>query len=66
MNEYDFDDDALYLDDYPEEPPRFWTKRRIVLTIFAVLILLALFAYSYSGLFLPPPPVPTPLPRPLI
>lgn len=65
-NDYEFDDaEAIYIDEV-DEPTRFWTTRRIALTIFAILIVVALFLYSYSGLFIPPPPLPTPLPRPSV
>jgi hypothetical protein len=65
MTNTDFDDDPIYIDEV-DAPPPFWTRRRIALTIFAILIIAALLVYSYSGLFVPPPPPPTPLPRPMI
>jgi hypothetical protein len=52
------DDDLLYevLDDAPQP---YWTRRRIALVIFALIIVAALLAYSLPGLFLPPAPPPT-------
>lgn len=64
-NDTEFDEASIYIDEV-DEPTRFWTARRITLTIFAILIVVALFLYSYSGLFIPPPPVPTLLPRPSV
>lgn len=66
-NDYEFDDESIYIDEV-DAPKRFWTTRRIALTIFAILIVVALFVYSYSGLFIPPPTplVPTPMPRPSV
>lgn len=65
MNDTEFDDDLIYIDEL-DAPAPFWTKRRVALTVFAILIIAALLLYSYSGLFIPPPPVPTPLPRPSV
>ncbi len=53
------DPQFVYLDEYGDEPTPFWTRRRIVLTLFAIIIVVTLLAYSYSGLFIPPPPPPT-------
>lgn len=64
-NDTEFDDESIYIDEV-DEPTRFWTGRRIALTIFAILIVVALFLYSYSGLFIPPLTPPTPLPRPSV
>ncbi len=52
------DDDNLY-DDYPDAPQPFWTRRRVLLAIFAVIIIVTFLAYVFSGLFVPPPPPPT-------
>ncbi len=52
------DDDDLY--ELPDEPRPFWTRRRILLTLIAIVIVVTLLAYSFSGLFYPPPPIPTP------
>lgn len=56
----------IYLDDYDEPPQPFWTRRRIILTVFAILMVVSLLVYSYYGIFVPTPPAPTPIPGPLI
>ena len=51
-----FQDDAEA--DYVEdvlEPQRFWTTRRIILTIIIFITLIAFLAYSLQGLFFQPP-----------
>ncbi len=40
-------------------PQPFWTRRRIFLTIIAIIIVITLLAYMFSGLFIPPPSPPT-------
>jgi hypothetical protein len=56
------DDEAGYVEDVLE-PQRFWTTRRIILTIIILITLIAFLAYSLQGLFFqPPPPSPTNLP----
>ncbi len=63
-----FDDELPYEvldengDDLPLPPQPYWTRRRIALAIFALLIVAALLAYSLPGLFLAPPPPPTLVP----
>ena len=48
--EYDGDFDA---------PQPYWTRHRIILTIFVILIVVTLLAYTLQGFFLPhPPPLP--------
>lgn len=62
-------DDAEYrVDDFlePEAPTPFWTRRRIFLTVIAVIIVITLMAYMFSGLFVPPRPPATPIPGQLI
>ena len=56
----------IYLDDYDDPPQPFWTWRRIVLTILAVIMVVSLLVYSYYGIFVPTPPAPTQIPGPLI
>ena len=56
------DDETEYSDDV-FEPQRFWTLRRIIMTIIILITLIAFLAYSLQGLFFQPPPlVPTTLP----
>jgi len=57
------DDDLIF---YVDEPKPFWTRRRIFLTIFAIIILITFLAYTLHGLFLPPPPPPPIRPGTLI
>jgi hypothetical protein len=52
-------DDDPYYEFIDETPQPYWSRRRIALLIFALLIVAALLAYSLPGLFLPPPPPPT-------
>lgn len=52
-------DDDLFYDVLDDAPQRYWTRRRIALLIFALIIVAALLAYSLPGLFLPPTPPPT-------
>ena len=70
MNINDFpdeQDDLLYADsDEWLEPQPFWTRRRIFLTIFAILMVIALLLYTLPGLFVAPPPPPTLAPGSLI
>ena len=49
-----------------DAPQRFWTRRRIFLTIMAIIIVITLLAYMFSGLFIPPPPPPTAAPGSMI
>ena len=59
---YQDDDESGYSDDL-FEPRRFWTVRRIILTIIVIITLIAFLAYSLQGLFFQPPlPPPTELP----
>ena len=56
------DDEEGYVEDVLE-PQRFWTTRRIILTIIILITLIAFLAYSLQGLFFQPPPLaPTNLP----
>jgi hypothetical protein len=52
-------DDDLFYEVIDDAPLPYWTRRRIVLLIFALLIVAALLAYSLPGLFLTPAPLPT-------
>ncbi len=56
MNDFP-DDDDLFLDpEAPSEadaPQPFWTRRRIFLTLIAVIIVITLLAYTLSGLVHP-------------
>jgi hypothetical protein len=61
--------DNLYVEEAPEEA-RFWTARRIVYAVIAIILIIALLATLVwpllYDLFQPPPPMPTPrtpLPR---
>ncbi len=51
--------------DAPTAPERYWTGRRILITLVILITLLAFLAYTFSGLFQPPirlpelPPPPT-------
>ena len=56
----------IYIDDYGDPPQPYWTRRRIFLTIFAIIIVVTLLVYSYYGIFVPSPPAPTPIPRPMV
>ncbi len=69
MNDFPDDDDLLLeLEVLPEAdaPQPFWTRRRIFLTIMAIIIVITLLAYTLSGLFIPPPPPPTVAPGSMI
>lgn len=53
--------------DLPDEPPRFWTRRRILMTILVILLIVSLLFYSFQGIFFPTPPrLPQPVPGSLI
>jgi hypothetical protein len=57
------DDGETRYSDETFEPHRFWTIRRIILTIIVLITLIAFLAYSLQGLFFQsPPPAPTTLP----
>lgn len=56
-------DDA---DEDAEIPQRFWTGRRILYLILAILIVVTLIAEMLSGFFIPPEPPPTLPPMPMI
>ncbi|MBI1259646.1 MAG: hypothetical protein GC204_19435 [Chloroflexi bacterium] len=63
-----FDDDDAQSDEpyiYPIEyddfdaPQPYWTRHRIILTVFVILIVVTLLAYTLQGFFLPhQPPLP--------
>ena len=68
---YDFSDLFDEDDLTPEEPPRFWTLRRVIYILIVLLMIVALLAYTLWPLLFaltqptPPPPLP-PLPRDVI
>ena len=60
----DPEDDDLY--DLPDAPQPFWTRHRMILLIFVIIIVVTFLVYMFSGLFLPPAPPPTLAPGSLI
>lgn len=51
----DFDDNRL-VSDADETPEKFWTLRRILLLIFAILMIISLLIYSFLAWKLQQPP----------